>query len=190
MTNSQTADQSTVKPLPDGTTPLWLLALSFISKKGLTNHVYNTAKRPRRMSIHGLAAMTGLDPLVILDEIEKAGPFTKSKHYAAGPGPGGTWGRVAGYWCPDVDCTVMYLTEYGVDGTNIMVDTRRPDFIETAKGDLKKYPFPKVQGFNGFGEAGTYASPTPFKPSDKAHAEELRDFLIANGATPTAKKVA
>lgn len=47
--------------------------------------------RPRRWSLNGLAAVTERPPEVIADEMRLSG-------------------RVLGYYCPDVECCVFYLT--------------------------------------------------------------------------------
>jgi hypothetical protein len=114
------------------------------------------ADRPNRFSIHTLAAVTGEDPHLIVDQMEKSG-------------------NVVGYLCPDVGYVPIF---YLVELRGLMTDT--PDgknpFTEARKS-LKQYPYPQVKGFKRESMDEKYGMNVPFEPSDYPYAKAIKKAL-------------
>lgn len=137
-------------------------------------------KRPRRMSMHTLAACCGREDIqALIKEVRE------SK-------------KVVGYKCPDVGgACIFYLIEL----------RKHPGMIDSARGDgvwddldkfLKVKPYPQVKGFKRFAKntwsggeygkgtmiAAEYGMPNPFDPEDYAYAQLIINALKENGYTP------
>lgn len=114
--------------------------------------------RPRRMSIHTIAAMCKRDPHVVLMEMRESGD-------------------VVGYSCPDVQCTIFYLKSMAK--LPKMIDTRSDGCWDTALADLKAHPYPATKGFFRDADAREhgYAAKVPFIPRDKAYEDAIKDAL-------------
>lgn len=174
-------------------TPAWEIALSVISP---------TINRPRRTSLHTLAAVIGhKNPLKLAKEMQKSG-------------------KVAGYICPDVGTPIFYLDKFSTHPG--MIDDRDPkvwgkwtkwDKQDYGAGSLteffKIHPYPKVKGFKRFANEkkigvdkwgypiykAESAMTIPYEPSDYTYANEVIKALKTAGYKPgikpyTGKKVA
>lgn len=130
----------------------WQVVMSFVynHKEG-----YGNKNRPRRMSIHSIAAVCERDPNVILNEMEKSD-------------------AVLGYCCPDVgESPIFYLKEL----RGIMTDTPTANAFKTAAEWLVKYPFPKYQGFQRHVDKDKFAMACPFDEADADYEKQLRANL-------------
>ena len=138
--------------------------------------------RPRRMSMHTLAACTGRDIQELIKEVKE------SK-------------KVVGYKCPDVGgACIFYLTSLrSIPGMIDSADRKDPERVWRELDEfLKTHPYPSVKGFKRFAEGywtggsygqgkfvkGEYAMPTPFEAEDYALARAIRQSLLENGFTP------
>lgn len=123
--------------------------------------------RPRRMSIHTAAAITGRDATTLLKEMEESG-------------------KVAGYRCPDVSCVIFYLDELAA----IMVDTRTAGCWKQALAQIESDPPGLVKGFARFKGVGVKgaktgsAMPHPFMgKEDLPYIENIKKGLKEHGYT-------
>jgi hypothetical protein len=152
--------------------PDWEVMLSVLSP---------TINRPRRTSLHTLAAVLGRkDPQKLADEMRKSG-------------------KVVGYVCPDIQSPIFYLKSLRKHSG--MIDTASANIWKEVPTYLEKHPFPKVKGFKRFAGGkwskgsygyGTYianssAMSVPFEKSDYAYANAVIDTLMAAGYTPAIK---
>lgn len=147
----------------------WEVVLNCINPK---------STRPRRMSLHTLASVTGrTDIMELAKELEASG-------------------KVVGYRCPDVQALIFYLKDLcKLPG---MIDTRNAGVWKMVPDFIKEHPFPKVKGFKRFAGAqwtgGTYGkgeyirnSPAmefPFEPEDFPYARVVVKALEDAGYTP------
>ena len=134
--------------------------------------------RPRRCSLHMLAAVTGREPEVIAKEMQESG-------------------LVAGYVCPDVKTPIFYLDRCSkLPG---MIDTRTDTVWADIPKFLKQYPFSKYKGFKRF-SSGNWAdwkkpfecewvgeipaAEKPFFAGDETYIKDIRYNLEKAGYTP------
>ena len=113
--------------------------------------------KPRRFSIHTIAAMCERDPFVILDEMEKSGD-------------------VWGFHCYTVKTPVFVLnTMKQVMGYGSW-DASDPNNFIRARRYLEEFPFPQYKGFKRYGE-GSHEMECAFEPDDKDYEEKIRKEL-------------
>lgn len=142
----------------------WQVLLTVINP-GTSKDDYG-AGRPRRLSLHTIAAVCGRDAAVILEEMR-------------------TSGEVVGYVCPDVRTPIFYLKANSKLPN--MIDTRNDGVWEAAKEKLISHPPEKVKGFKRFGtgDVGLGSGMSyPFEESDKPYAAEIKKVMTAAGFTP------
>lgn len=166
--------------------PAWEVMLGVVNPKN---------KRPRRTSLHTIAAVTGAkDPLKLAKEMKASG-------------------KVVGYVCPDVQTPIFYLTSM-VDHPG-MIDDRDPNvwgkwlYRDAGAGSLKEFvknnPYPKVKGFKRFVYGGTWsggsygkgkyiskssAMEVPYEKTDYTYAKEVIKALKKAGHKPGITKAA
>lgn len=122
-----------------------------------------TGGRPRRCSLHTIAAVVGRDPTIVAKEMEDSG-------------------LVVGYRCPDVQTLIFYLKRLA--NKPGMIDTRNAGVWKLVPEYLEKYPFPKIKGFRRFG-GGSPGMEHVFLPEDMDYAMAIRTNLVKNGHTPS-----
>jgi len=116
--------------------------------------------RPRRTSLHTLAAVTGRDPKVIAKEMKDSD-------------------LVVGYRCPDVRTLIFYLKSLAKHPG--MIDTRDPQVWTKINDILKEYPYPQVKGFQRFAGGGSSGMAVPYAQGDEELAQLVRDKLASAG---------
>lgn len=118
--------------------------------------------RPRRTSVHTIAAVVGRDALTILEEMKASG-------------------KVVGYVCPDVRTPIFYLSE--LSGLPNMIDTRNEQCWDAARQKIKDFPPEKVKGFKRFagGSDANYAMDVPYEAADKPYHDAILAALKAAG---------
>lgn len=123
-------------------------------------------KRPRRLSIHTIAAVCGRDAHTILKEMKESN-------------------KVVGYKCPDVGgAVIFYLKDLAkLPG---MIDTRTDACWEQAEAALKKWDPKKVKGFKRFAY-DDYTMSVPFDKEDAEYEKMVYAALELRRAKLTAK---
>lgn len=122
--------------------------------------------RPRRLSLHTIAAVCGRDAATILEEMR-------------------TSGEVVGYVCPDVQTPIFYLKANSKLPN--MIDTRNDGVWAAAAQKIVSHPPEKVKGFKRFGtgDVGLGSGMSyPFEESDKPYAAEIKKVMTAAGFEP------
>ena len=178
--------------------PDWEVAMKVLIPNG------NKAGRPRRMSIHTIAAVCGRQDIIALaDEMSQAKyPTDSTVTDAYGKKLAGTY-KVAGYRCPDVNCLIFYLMEHVGRPTMIHSAYFNKDGICSVWEEVfdfctREAPYPEIKGFKRFPEGswsggrygvGTFIPPKygmefPFEPEDYPYARAVIKALKEAGYEP------
>jgi hypothetical protein len=137
--------------------------------------------RPRRTSIHTIAAVCGYKNITKL-----AAEMKKS-------------GKVLGYKCPDVSAYIFYLKS--LKNHPGMINTPSARVWDNLPAFFAKHPFPAVKGFKRFASgswsggsygvgkyvAGSSDMAVPYEPADYAYANVVIAALKKAGFTPGIK---